>query len=463
MTSDKHLNNSKVDLTWLEQYHKIMVVGLGVSGVGVVKTLTSKGFIVDIQDSREQPAGLAEVKNLKGVRSIHLGNFDQKGLLASDILVLSPGVSLQTPELKLACQAGVKISGDIDIVARSTNIPIIAISGSNGKSTVTQLAGEMCQLAGYKTFIGGNIGLSAMDILSDDADYDIAILELSSFQLETTPELAAHSAVVLNLSPDHLDRYAGFQEYAQTKLAIYNQAKHIVWNRDDAWLKNVELLRKNDRTITSFGLDEPVRDIDFGIYQDEQGENWLVKGNNKLLSVRASQLLGEHNQANFLAVLALLDSFGISLEIAEQAITNFSGLSHRMQFVREKNGVTWINDSKATNIGATAAAIEGLKGDIVLIAGGQAKGADFTQLLPILIQYVRHVYLIGEDAGDIYAAWNQHVDCHIKTSLKEAIVSANSIAQKGQYVLFAPACASFDMFQSYVERGDQFMQWVNAL
>jgi UDP-N-acetylmuramoylalanine--D-glutamate ligase len=279
MTSTTYSNANKVDLTWLEQYRRITVIGLGVSGVGVVKALTKRGIIVDVQDSREQPAGLAEVQSMQGVNSIHLGGFDQDKLLENDLLIVSPGVSLNTPELQFAINKGVKVSGDIDIVARSVDVPIVAISGSNGKSTVTQLAGEICKLAGYKTFIGGNIGLSAMKLL-DEKECDVAVLELSSFQLETTPELAAHSAILLNLSPDHLDRYEGFQEYAQAKLAIYSQAKHVVWNRDDEFLQKVDIFhKKEEKKIISFGLNMPNKDTDYGLIE-EIGKRLLVKGKN---------------------------------------------------------------------------------------------------------------------------------------------------------------------------------------
>ena len=464
MASEQNANTSKVDLTWLERYRCITVIGLGISGVGVVKALTQNGFTLHIQDSRKKPAGLEQIRDLKGVKSVYLGGFDVDALLKSDLLIVSPGVSLKTPEIRRAIDAGVDISGDIDIVSRSIDIPIIAITGSNGKSTVTQLAGEVCQLAGYNTFIGGNIGLSAMELFNAPNTYELAVLELSSFQLETTKELAADNAVVLNLSADHLDRYDSFQEYALTKLLIYTKAKNLVWNRDDKWFQKMDLLKNSkEMNAVCFGLDEPKHVNEFGIIEDDKGNKWLAKGGHKIVPAEIGQLLGEHNQANFLAVMALLDHMDIDKEVFKQAFIEFSGLPHRMQTVRKKDGVVWINDSKATNIGATYAAIEGLKKDIILIAGGQAKGADLSELLPVLKQYVCQIYVFGEDAEKIYQAWHQYISCYRVKTLESAIIHVDEIAKSGQYVLFAPACASFDMFENFAVRGERFIELVNAL
>ncbi len=471
MTSVQTPQANKVDLTWLKQYRHITVIGLGMSGVGVVKALTARGIELHIQDSRKNVEGLEDLKLLPGVKSVHTGSFDKEALLKTELIILSPGVSMRTPEIDEAIRAGVCVTGDIDIVARSTSVPIIAITGSNGKSTVTKLAGDICEVAGYQTFVGGNIGRSAMELLDSNQRYEVAILELSSFQLETTPELNALSAVVLNLSPDHLDRYDSYQEYAESKLAIFNGAQACVLNRDDSWLSGIELFssRKQDlgrqckKRVVSFGVDEPKNDNEYGLATDEKGTHWLMKGNQRICSTDQSSLLGVHNHMNILAALALLDSFGIGTRSIEKALSSFIGLPHRMQVVREHKGVVWINDSKATNVGATMAAIAGLNRQIILLAGGQGKGADFDELVPLIGQYVRKVYLFGEDAKQMKASWCKATDCYLVDSLSVAVVHAEEVALSGECVLFAPACASFDMFPSFVARGEYFIELVDAL
>lgn len=468
MTSSHTTNKSTVDLTWLEQYRHITVIGLGMSGVGVIKALTAKGFVVHVQDSRENPAGLDEINALQNVMSIHLGSFDQQAILESDLLIVSPGVSLQTPEIQKAINQGVSITGDVDIVSRSSSVPIVAITGTNGKSTVTQLAGEICQSSGLNTFIGGNIGRSVMELLDEERRYDVAVLELSSFQLETTPKLNAQSAVVLNLSPDHLDRYESYQAYAQSKLIVYAGANRVIWNREDSWLQSIELFaakKTNQRTqkVISFGLATPNNKYDFGLLKDEQGVTHFARGDRFICPVDITHLIGMHNHLNILAALAILVDFDIDDKSIIDALKNFKGLPHRMQKVREIKGVTWVNDSKATNVGATVSAISGIQGSIVLIAGGQGKGAEFEELLPLLRKYVRRAYLLGEDAEQMHAIWQHEVDCRLVDSLEQAVSEAHLFAEQGEIVLLAPACASFDMFKSFVARGEHFMELVEAL
>ena len=471
MTSAQTPQANKVDLAWLKQYRHITVIGLGMSGVGVIKALTVRGVELHVQDSREDPAGLEDVKLLSGIKSIYTGGFNKEALLKTELMIISPGVSMRTAEIREAINAGVAVTGDIDIVARSTSVPIVAITGSNGKSTVTQLAGEICKAAGYQTFIGGNIGRSAMELLEDNKRYDVAILELSSFQLETTPELNALSATVLNLSPDHLDRYDSYQEYTESKLTVFNGAKTVVWNREDSWFNDVELFSSkkqmtgftSQKQVISFGMDEPKNDNEYGLSVSAKGSYWLMKGDQQICTTDNSSLIGSHNHLNMLAALALLDSFNIGKSIIRKALRSFSGLPHRMQAVRERNGVVWINDSKATNVGATMAAIAGLKSQVILLAGGQGKGAEFDELVPLLNKYVRQVYLFGEDAKQMEKSWHAATDCRLVDSLDEAIVLAEKSAQPKECVLFAPACASFDMFPNFVARGERFIELVNAL
>ena len=465
MTATNNTHTSSIDLSWLEPYRHITVIGLGMSGMGVVRRLAQQGIALHVQDSREMPDGLNELTTLGNVQSVHTGSFHLETILASDLLIMSPGVSLQTPEIQQAMAAGIEISSDVDIVTRSSAIPIIGITGSNGKSTVTQLTGELCIAAGYKTFIGGNIGRSVMELLDDSFGYELAVLELSSFQLEITPKLNAFSATVLNLSPDHLDRYTSYQEYATSKLAVYTNSQYRIWNRDDQWLQSVELFSArstNSDKLLSFGLQAPQDSSEYGILI-EDGDSYFARGQDKVCPTRSSQLIGRHNHLNVLAALALLDSFAIDSKVIDSVLQQFQGLAHRMQKVRELNGVRWVNDSKATNVGATQSALEGLQCPTVLIAGGQGKGADFTELLPYLKRHVKRVYIFGEDAEQMQAAWNQDIDVLKVDNLDAAVVDANNYAVAGDTVLLAPACASFDMFPGFAARGERFMQLVNAL
>jgi len=460
----KHTNQD--DLTWLRSFSKITVVGLGMSGVGVCRYLSEMDIPFTVQDTRDNPASLEDVSQLPGLQDIHLGSLDQESLLQSDLVVVSPGISLQTPELKAAKDAGVTITGDVDIVAKTTSVPIIAITGSNGKSTVTELAGDVCKAAGLHTFVGGNIGLSVMELLNgpthtDAPTFDVAVLELSSFQLETTAGLAASSAVILNISPDHLDRYNGsVDEYAMSKLSVYQNAISQVWNRADKWLnKQAGFTAQN---VTTFGLDKPMSENDYGLC-DYEGATWLVKGDKRLILKEDISLLGEHNIENVLSVYALLDHLNLSLAKVNKTIMAFTGLPHRMQKVRKLNGITWVNDSKATNVGATIAAINGLKGKIVLLAGGEGKGANFSELNPWLEKYVTDSFLFGADSKEMHLACCQVTNCSVVGDLQEAVTKASKKAVDGQYVLLAPACASFDMFHGFEHRGEQFMQMVEAL
>lgn len=469
MTATNNTHIHSIDLSWLEQYRHITVIGLGMSGVGVVKALAEKGIHLHVQDSRESLADIDTLRSLDAIQSIHLGSFNEEQILASDLLIMSPGVSLQTPVIKAAIDAGIEISSDVDIVTRSCTTPIIGITGSNGKSTVTKLAGELAQAAGFETFVGGNIGLSVMELLDEDKQYDLAVLELSSFQLEVTPKLNAASSVVLNLSPDHLDRYDSYQDYAMSKLAVYNNAKHCVWNREDEWLQGVELFSAesvtSDTSVLSFGLQTPSNATEFGILEDsgENGEAYFAQGEQKICSTRHCNLIGTHNHLNVLAALALLSHLSIAPDVVRTVLTQFEGLEHRMQKVREHEGVLWVNDSKATNVGATKSAIAGLQGSIILIAGGQGKGAEFDELLPLLKKYVKCVYLFGEDALEMQSIWQTEVECKLVASLEEAVSEANEISQQGDTVLLAPACASFDMFPSFTARGERFMELVATL
>ena len=300
-----------------------------------------------------------------------------------------------------------------------------------------------------------------MELLNDAAGYEVAVIELSSFQLEITPQLNALSSVILNLSPDHLDRYKNYQEYANSKLAVYNNSQRCVWNREDEWLQGVEYFSAK-KNVVSFGVQSPKNETEFGIV-DEQGERFFAKGQQKVCSIQQCNLIGTHNHLNVLAALALLSDFNIKPTTVEFVLKSFQGLEHRMQKVRERKGVCWVNDSKATNVGATTSAIEGLHTPTVLIAGGQGKGAEFETLLPAMKRYVKRAYIYGEDASEMYEHWHKDIDVILVDSLEVAVQEANQFVQSGDTVLLSPACASFDMFDSFVSRGERFIELVNAL
>ncbi len=447
------------------------IVGLGSTGLSVARFLKSRGERFVIFDTRETPPGinefLAEFVDHKPV----LGNIKSKDFIDFAQLIVSPGISIADPMFDDARQHGVDIIGDIDLFARHANAPIVAITGSNGKTTVTTLVGEMATAGGLKVHVGGNIGIPALDLLSKEKP-DFYILELSSFQLETTKILNAHAAAVLNVSRDHLDRYDNFMGYHAAKMRIYFGAKNRVVNREDVLTQGpiTEGVKQY-----SFGLNKP--DFNqFGI-SESQGERFLSEGSHFWLNTKALKIAGLHNAANALAAMALVKTMGVLNEQSIEALKSFTGLDHRCQVVKEVAGVKYINDSKATNVGATLAAVKGLlpelsnESKLIVILGGQGKGADFKELLPIVIPQVKAFILIGEDADKISAAlrlgyssdqdFSQSVTK--QDSLESAVIYASKIAKTGDCVLLSPACASFDMFSGYHHRGQVFATAVEAL
>jgi UDP-N-acetylmuramoylalanine--D-glutamate ligase len=348
--------------------------------------------------------------------------------------------------------------GDIEMFARQVNAPVIAISGSNGKSTVTTLVGEMARQAGLKVAVGGNIGTPALDLLAQQAE--LYALELSSFQLELLQSLKPLAATVLNVSPDHMDRYRDVEHYSQVKQHIYHNCKVAVINRDDA---RVSQMTTGQRLISGFTLGEPAAG-DFGL-REFDGEVWLCKGGKKLLAESELKLGGRHNTANALAALALGEAANIDVDDMLATLLRFTGLPHRTQWVRERDGVSWYNDSKGTNVGATLAAIEGMqvKNKLILIAGGLGKGADFSPLKNAVRDKVRLVVLIGQDAAKIEQALEDVVPVMLASSMQEAVHIADDLSHPGDCVLLSPACASFDMFRGFEHRGEVFMRAVEAL
>ena len=440
--------------------HFRIVVGLGKSGMSLVRFLAQQGVSFAVADTRENPPELATLRRDYPQVEVRCGELDVEFLCRADELYVSPGLALATPALQAAAARGVKLSGDIDLFARNAKAPIVAISGSNAKSTVTTLVGEMALAAGKRVAVGGNLGTPALDLLSDDIE--LYVMELSSFQLETTNQLGAEVATVLNVSEDHMDRYSGLPAYHLAKHRIFRGARQVVVNRQDALTRP---LMSEGLPCWTFGLSAP----DFKAFglREENGEKYLAFEFENLMPVRELKVRGAHNQANALAALALGHAVGLPFDAMLSGLRSFTGLEHRCQWVREFEGVSYYNDSKATNVGAALAAIEGLGADmdgkLVLIAGGDGKGADFSGLHDSVARYCRAVVLMGRDAGLIADALGDSVPQVRVSSLDEAIAQSRSLARPGDAVLLSPACASFDMFKNYEERGHLFARAVEAL
>lgn len=436
-----------------------LIVGLGQTGLSCARYLATRALSVAVMDTREQPPAMAELQQAYPQVLMKTGGLDQDWLLQADMIVLSPGIDPRLPEIKVARQAGIEIVGDIELFARYADAPIVAITGSNGKSTVTTLVALMAQIAGKDVRTGGNLGTPALELLSDKAP-DFYILELSSFQLETVRSLNAFAAVVLNLSPDHMDRYDSIEDYQAAKQTIFRGDGVMVVNLDDPV---VSAMSEEGRIRIGFSLQQ-TEGVDFGLMQ-HHGETWLAEGSEPLLAVSQMKIVGRHNIANALAALALGSAIALPMYAMLSALQEFKGLPHRCRLVRQLDGVRWFNDSKATNVGACIAAIDGLadSGAIVLIAGGVGKDQDFSALTETLENSVKAVVLIGEDADKIAANIPAKVGTIYASDMVDAVNKAREVAEAGENVLLSPACASFDMFSGYAERGDKFEQAVRAL
>ena len=439
--------------------NRTLVVGLGKTGLSCVRYLSNRGVPVVVADSRAQPPGLAALRAAFPDVAIHLGPFDAALFAGFDQLVVSPGLSVEEPAIQAARDAGARITGDIDLFSQFAKAPIVAITGSNGKSTVTELVGQMARDAGIRVAVGGNLGTPALDLLDDDVE--LYVLELSSFQLETTESLNAKVATVLNLSDDHMDRYPTREAYYKAKQRIYRGCQVAVANADDPL--SPPLLRTN-MSLRQFGFNQ----VNPGTFSTRhEGERlWITHGMDNLLAADEMRLRGLHNVANVLAALALGEAAGLPLASMLETIRHFEGLPHRCQLVRQWHGVDFINDSKGTNVGATVAAINSLKpagGKIALIAGGDAKGADLTPLREPVSQHCRAAVLLGRDAERLATTLADTVSVKTVGTLEAAVKEAADIAQAGDVVLLSPACSSLDMFANYEARGDAFSKAVEAL
>lgn len=445
------------------------MIGLGSTGYSVVKHLVKSGVQITVADSRELPPYLKQVKEEFPHVEIITGRIPYEWFGSFSQVVTSPGIEIEWQNISNHGAFNKELLvGDIELFVKQAKAPIIAITGSNGKSTVTMLVAEMLLAAGLKVKTGGNIGTPALDLLDQAlADYyvpDYYVLELSSFQLETTYSLQACSATLLNISADHMDRYNSVDDYIDAKKRIFENANNVVVNRNDAQTNpRPSPNSTKDTAVTSFGLDVPQATNQFGVAESGDARS-LVRGQTVLARVEEITLQGEQNIANILAAMALVETAGVALNPRViNAALNYGGLPHRCEIVAEVNGVKWINDSKGTNAGATIAAITGFQQDIILIVGGKGKGADFSPLAKVIKARVKHTILFGEDAEIISQSLDESVPNTRVDLLEQAVVCAKKLAQSGAVVLFSPACASFDMFDNYEHRGNVYKQLVLEL
>ncbi|MDC5704426.1 UDP-N-acetylmuramoyl-L-alanine--D-glutamate ligase [Vibrio europaeus] len=428
---------------------KVVVVGLGITGLSVVKHLQELPKTLDIRviDTRDNPPGSDALP--EGVE-LHSGGWNQAWLMAADLVVTNPGIALALPEIEQVINANIPVVGDIELFAWQVNKPVIAITGSNGKSTVTDWTGQVAQAAGFKVGVGGNIGVPALDLLRQDAD--LYVLELSSFQLETTSSLAPKAAAFLNLSEDHMDRYQGMEDYRQAKLRIFDHASACIVNADDR-----ATYPEQANNLVEFSLNQATR---FSLIDKDSKEYLAIDGKPICMSSELS-LVGRHNVANALVVLALLTEAGVDVAKGLSALKSYNGLTHRCQVVADNQGVKWVNDSKATNVASTMAALAGLEleGKLYLLVGGVGKGADFSELDPILQSLNVQLCCFGED-GDQFMPL--HSSAKRFDTMHEIIKWVATQVSSGDMVLLSPACASFDQFNNFMARGDAFTELAKA-
>lgn len=439
-----------------------LVVGLGATGLSCVRYLVAQGKLVSVIDSRQAPPGLDTLRAEFPEVEVTLGGFDASVMTRVDVLVMSPGVPLSTPAVQTALANGVRLSSDIELFCQAHQGRTVLITGSNAKSTVTSWVADIADRAGVSYVVGGNLGQPALTLL--ETPVELAILELSSFQLELVGPLRADVATVLNVSEDHQDRYPSFAAYQQTKQRIYFGCRHAVFNRDD--VLTFPLL-PTGVAQTTFGLDQP--DLkQFGV-REHDGETWLACGRDLWIPAKDVALPGRHNRSNALAVMALAQAIGLDRDAILASIRAFKGLPHRCEPVGSIDGVQYVNDSKGTNVGATLAAVEGLgrdhPGRLILLLGGQGKGADFSSLNQPVAQLCKSSWVFGQDQEQIAAALSaggHSSTVHRVDTMEQALTGAEAEALSGDIVLLSPACASFDQFDDFQHRGNVFRSWVEA-
>ncbi|WP_090458807.1 UDP-N-acetylmuramoyl-L-alanine--D-glutamate ligase [Nitrosospira sp. Nsp1] len=456
----------------------VLVLGMGETGLSMAKWLSRMGANVRVADSRTAPPCMEDLKQALPHALMFTGAFTAEAFAGIDLIAISPGVSQTEKLVRQAMKDGVPVVGDMELFAlairslSASRPTIVAITGSNGKTTVTAMVGAMVKKAGWDVEVAGNIGPAVLDALMRRVDSEglpqAWILEVSSFQLETMQNLGPDVATVLNLSEDHLDRYDGMREYAAAKARIFldtavgqgDDAGTQILNRDDSMVREMAL---GGRKKITFGLDLPVSDSDFGLLH-EDGNSWLVQGATRLMKTSDLGVHGLHNAANALAALALCNAVALPFEPLLQALREFRSLPHRMENVGSYGGITFYDDSKGTNVGATAAALDGMTQSVVLIAGGVGKEQDFAPLARPIAEHARAVVLIGRDAGKIASAINHcGVPLHHASTMEEAVQKSFLLAQEGDAVLMSPACASFDMFKNYAHRAEAFIAAVRRV
>ena len=444
------------------QSKNVLVLGLGDTGLSMARWLRKQGARVRVADSRDAPPNRERLAREAPDIVLDTGAFRAASFDGAEIIAISPGVPLAEPNVRAALARGVPVVGDIELFAqiRPQASALIAITGSNGKSTVTTMVGEMCKAAGADVLVAGNIGTPVLDTIQAAAAPAIYCLELSSFQLETTSSLDADVATVLNVCEDHLDRYDSLDAYARAKARIFQGSGVQILNRDDPWSS---AMRLQDRDVVTFGHGTAPAATDWGIVE-HGGAPWLAMGNRRVMAAAEIGVPGFHNVLNALAALALCRAVGLPQDPLVDALRRYKGLPHRMQQVHAVGGVTFFDDSKGTNVGATVAALSGLGRTCVLIAGGDGKGQDFDPLADPVRSHARAVVLIGRDRERIAGALR---DCGVPLlradSLEAAVKLAYSAAMPGDGVLLSPACASYDMFRDYRHRGEEFARFARTL
>ncbi|HLQ85733.1 MAG TPA: UDP-N-acetylmuramoyl-L-alanine--D-glutamate ligase [Salinisphaeraceae bacterium] len=434
---------------------RVLVVGCGATGVSAACFAARHGAMVRVIDSRATPPRAAELRRRCPQAELLVGGLPLSALASVDQLLVSPGIDLREPLLQTARQRGLPMCGDIEWFARRAQAPVVAITGSNGKSTVTAWLAEIAEAAGASVAVGGNFGTPALDLLAPEVS--LYVLELSSFQLALTEQLDCVAATVLNISPDHIDRHGDLASYASAKARIFKAAETAIVNADDAV---VAAMDTGAARVVRFGT---TAQCDYALTRDSAKHDWLARGPERWLACSRLQLRGRHNHCNALAAWALAEAAGLDAASIETGLCRFSGLPHRCQWVARIAGVDWINDSKGTNPGALLASLAGMEGPLILLAGGQGKGADFTPLAAAVPAKARAVIVFGEDAAIIAAVLANRVAVHRVDNLVAAVALAAELAQVGDTVLLSPGCASLDQFADYAQRGEAFMAAVQEL
>ncbi|HGO5853552.1 TPA: UDP-N-acetylmuramoyl-L-alanine--D-glutamate ligase [Mannheimia haemolytica] len=416
----------------------VTIIGLGTTGLSCVDFFKKKNANIQVIDTRANPAG---ADKLDATIPLHTGGLNSEWLLKSDLIVISPGLAVATPEIQQAIQAGVEVIGDVELFCREAKAPIIAITGSNGKSTVTTLTTEMAKQAGIKVGMGGNIGVPVLSLL--EGDYELFVLELSSFQLETTYSLKAKAATILNISEDHMDRYDSIADYRQAKLRIYDNAENIIVNGEDAQTYPIQAVKKMIRFAE--------QNAEYSLRNQ-----MLYSGDDAIIQTKQMLISGRHNEMNALAAMALAEAANVPREGIVKALQIYGGLPHRFQAVATNDGVRWVNDSKATNVGSTVAALNGLNvaGTLYLLLGGDGKAADFSELKPLINKPNIICYCFGQDGAALAELSEQSV---LVGTMQQAVEAIRPQLKKGDMVLLSPACASLDQFKNFEQRGEVFM------